>query len=99
MKASTKLGVCPSNFPALASKSVPLRAPASPAQSVRGEASEGGQSPPPSYLGCRGQVPEKDLPPAARRFVDGHDDGERDARVFPGEHGISILADRVDHIL
>src|SRR6266849_1761624 len=65
MKHSTKLGVCPSNFPALASKSVPLRAPASPAQSVRGEASEGGQSPPPSYLGCRGQVPEKDLPPAA----------------------------------
>src|SRR6266568_5896046 len=34
----------------LASRNVPLRAPASPAQAVRGEVSEGGQSPPPSYL-------------------------------------------------
>src|SRR5437867_12955766 len=36
---------------ALPSRTVPLRAPASPAQPVRGEVSEGGRSPPPSYLG------------------------------------------------
>src|SRR5713101_3133586 len=51
MKASTKLAVCPTNSHTHASRNVPLRAPASPAQSVRGEASEGGRSPPPSCLG------------------------------------------------
>src|SRR5713101_7590342 len=43
-----RLGICPRSSHVLASWNVPLRAPASPAQSVPGEVSEGGRSPPPS---------------------------------------------------
>src|SRR5439155_11646983 len=48
---SSRLGACPGDFHIAAGTSVPLRAPASPAQSVSwGVASEGGQSPPPRSL-------------------------------------------------
>src|SRR5256885_1513875 len=45
------------------------------------------------------EILEKDLPAGPRRFVDGHDDGERDPCVLAGQHGISILADGLDHVL
>src|SRR5712691_6904683 len=52
------LGVRPGNSHALASRKVPLRAPASPAQSVRGEVPEGGRSPPPGYLAAEEPLEE-----------------------------------------
>src|SRR6266571_1951466 len=57
----------------LAIRNVPIRGLASPAQSLQGEASEGGRSPPPSYLAhmgevldlaerfWRGEIPRRDL--------------------------------------
>src|SRR5712664_2191272 len=45
------------------------------------------------------EILEKDLSADPRRLVDGHDDGERDPRVLAGQHGISILADGLDHVL
>src|SRR5712691_5593629 len=83
-----ELGVCPGNFHVLASRNVPLRAPASPAQCSdcsprragpqphdvlrlalrRGEASEGGRSPPPSYLATQPSLRLLQIPPRVDPF-------------------------------
>src|SRR5207237_216503 len=44
-----------------------VRAPAPPAQPIRGEASEGGRSPPPSYLACVGVEAAARLPSEVTR--------------------------------